>query len=325
MAENVASKAHVVWAGREEKGSWLAALPFISQAEYFRPTGGISYDTNQLISLCAPGSFRIVEAEAYSDPPAKLAEGVKRIETVSGAKAVLFAPGYSRNSETVVAFLGRGQKYFILPTSQQGMADAMEKCINGYYDHYAEEEFGIAGSPLEEGPPCETIGVAGAQGRIGTTTLARQVAAYLTDAGKKAACCTPSDRDDTPQYSLEYLVVDYGDVGSRGFVRPDFMKNDIKVIVCGVKESELPHTKKAAESPFFGGCRLAFNFCPEKDRKGIAAEICASTGQDPLFMEWSPDPDAAPESSSPYAELTGVSRERKKKGRAWPFGRRKDG
>ena len=78
-------------------------------------------------------------------------------------------------------------------------------------------------------------------------------------------------------------------------------------------------------SPFFDGCRLAFNFCPEKDRNGIAAEICAATGQAPLFMEWSPDPDAVPESSSPYAELLGVGRERKKKGRAWPFGRRKDG
>ncbi|MBS6953511.1 MAG: hypothetical protein KH230_09780 [Enterocloster asparagiformis] len=166
-----------------------------------------------------------------------------------------------------------------------------------------------------------TIGVAGALTRIGTTTQAIQIVKYLDLVGYPAAyielcnhafinSCVETYADikktrgrfslcDVNMYhsvreveeEYAFLVKDYGNFNDRDFNRISFLEQDIKVIVCGAKSDELPHTEEILRTQEFPEASYIFTFVPDDVRKSI---IESMNGYATYFVEYTPDPFCYP-------------------------------
>lgn len=295
---------------------------------YLAADGGLMLNNsmNRVIKAASGCGYIMYEAECFADSPGGFARAAVRIGEVTGTECIVYAPGYLKTSELVVACLAAGIHYFILSSVPATRLDQLGKCVNGYYKLFHEEEFGSAGQRSDE-HPCKMIGIAGSCARIGTTTLARQLQKYLESCGRRAAYCTYRDRDKVPLVNVEFLVTDYGDMGSRSFVQQDFLSQDRKAILCGVSPSEKEYTAKAVSSPYYKDARLVFNFTGSRDREDTVPELTAGFPSEPLFLGWCPDPEDLSGNQgdlNTYHEISGVEKPQKASGkRGLFFGRKK--
>ena len=148
-----------------------------------------------------------------------------------------------------------------------------------------------------------TIGFAGSQGRIGTTTQALQILQYLQLMGKKVCYIEMNDSmyiekmkriynivkyDKTKEsYTIgdiemyksdsllqisradyDYIIKDYGNV-RENFNKLSFLESDIRIIVAGAKPNEMFETTDCIREKSFFDVKYIFSFIPKEDRESI--------------------------------------------------------
>lgn len=171
------------------------------------------------------------------------------------------------------------------------------------------------------------IHIAGAMPRIGTTTLALQMARFLRETGGYDACyveacrqnyiwaCSqayegvatdratgrtdclgiemyPGERlgalrEGRPPY--DFIICDFGSVRDQQFEKQRFAGGDCSILVCGNKPNEEFAASDALADPAFGDALTVFNFTDPADYDEIRLNMSgrAATTE---FMPYIPDP-----------------------------------
>lgn len=170
----------------------------------------------------------------------------------------------------------------------------------------------------------KTIGVAGTQSRIGTTTQALQILNYLQMMGNHV-CYVEIDHyghhfvqdlqkayegikitgNCTLYQSMEFyemaaikelikkdynfIVKDFGAADDPAFNQPSFLESDIRVFVCGAKPDELPKSFEIMANPLYDDARYLFSFVAKDDQAELK-ELMADAADRTFFAEYAPDP-----------------------------------
>lgn len=261
----------------------------------------------------------------FLDSAEEIANEIIKINRVNQSRIIIYAPGFYRSAEVISALLKAGIRNFILETGYGAMQTELEKCLAGYYDVNDLDIVADYGKEEEKDRPITdyvTVGVAGAQGRIGTTTQTLQIVKYLTYKGYRACYITVAD-DSFPEavYSLygaakkmdigiryqgidlytsdvlsdvlkmdyDFYVFDYGSMERGAFQSVSFLEKNIQVIVAGMKPSELPKTEAVIEKQHYLGARFLFSFVPEGERDDVL-DMMADRKNYVGFAGFSPDP-----------------------------------
>lgn len=184
----------------------------------------------------------------------------------------------------------------------------------------------------------KTIGVAGSQLRIGTTTQALQMVLCFMELGHDAAYIEMGkqgyledlkslykDVSEDPKthaiicnniqmysskniveaykQSYDYIVKDYGSIKDPSFEKISFLEQDIKIVICGTKANEIYHVEEILEQKCYEDVRYLFNFVPQEDQQDIKA-LMGEKGENTYFSIYAPNPFAYVENEC-YSYLLG--------------------
>ena len=169
-----------------------------------------------------------------------------------------------------------------------------------------------------------TIAVCGSQPRIGATTQALQIVAYLQMMGYLAAYIALDGSDyinnmqklyqgvtedksciiyericlyqsvtepKTEDEEYEFLVKDYGAMSLSTFNRVSFLEQDIQVICAGVKPNEVFVLNDILKRPEFNDVKFIFSFVPHDQKEGVLS-MMTKRADNTFFANYNPDPFA---------------------------------
>lgn len=71
--------------------------------------------------------------------------------------------------------------------------------------------------------------------------------------------------DEIKMQNYDFFVYDYGTIGEKNFQKNAFMKDDIKIIVAGSKNTEIDAFLLVAENPAYKNCEYVFSFTDERN------------------------------------------------------------
>lgn len=193
----------------------------------------------------------------------------------------------------------------------------------------------------------KTIGVAGAQSRIGTTTQALQIMSYLQMMGnhvcyvemdhhghhfvrdmqnayenvKITGNCTVYEQMEFYEMAAikelikkdyNFIVKDFGAADNPAFNQGSFLESDIRVFVCGAKPDELPKAYDIIANPLYDDARYIFSFVCKDDQEELKA-MMENSAEQTFFAEYAPDPFTySGMNNSAYAAITAWNHDNKK-------------
>jgi hypothetical protein len=171
----------------------------------------------------------------------------------------------------------------------------------------------------------KTIGIAGSQSRIGTTTQALQMIlclhkleygaayiemgsqGYLTDlkdlfpdeVQEKAKTGSIIFQDielyrsgdivTANKQGYDYIVKDYGAVTDPEFQKLSFLEQDIKIIVGGIKANEVVFAENILKEKCYAGVKYIFSFVPPHERQNVKRSM-RKHNVSTYFASYAPDP-----------------------------------
>lgn len=171
----------------------------------------------------------------------------------------------------------------------------------------------------------KTIGIAGSQGRIGTTTQALQMIlclhkldygasyiemgdqGYLTDLkdlfpeevqiNEKTGSIIfqgielygSGDIVTANKQGYDYIVKDYGAVTDPDFQKLSFLEQDIKIIVGGIKANEVVFAENILKEKCYVGVRYIFSFVPLHEQQNVKRSM-RKHNVGTYFAFYAPDP-----------------------------------
>jgi len=171
----------------------------------------------------------------------------------------------------------------------------------------------------------KTIGIAGSQSRIGTTTQALQMIlclqrldykvayiemgnqGYLTDLKdlfldevqknektgslifQEVELYGSDDIVTANEQGYDYVVKDYGAVTDPDFQKLSFLDQDIKIMVGGIKANEVVYAENILKEKCYERVRYIFSFVPLHDRQNVKRSM-RKQNVSTYFASYAPDP-----------------------------------
>lgn len=171
----------------------------------------------------------------------------------------------------------------------------------------------------------KSIGIAGSQNRIGTTTQALQMILCLHKLDYAAAYIEMGNQDylneiqdvfpdevkiskkngslifqDVEMYDsgqivtankqgYDYIVKDYGAVTDPEFQKLSFLDQDIKIIVAGIKANEVVAAEEVLADPCYEGVTYIFSFVPSHEFQNVKMNMRKHKVKT-YFAPYAPDP-----------------------------------
>lgn len=171
------------------------------------------------------------------------------------------------------------------------------------------------------------ISVCGAMPRIGTTTQCMQLARYIQatsdykvayvecnaqdyiwsasemyQSAKKDASGGSVTIEGIPMYSqsrlseltkggvdIDFLILDFGDVNSKSFIKEEYLKGTVNIVVAGVKANEIHFTENILRDTAFSNAMYIFTHVIPSDRTDLL-ELMGNKAQNTFFAPYTPDP-----------------------------------
>lgn len=168
-----------------------------------------------------------------------------------------------------------------------------------------------------------TVGIAGCQPHIGTTTQALQLVLCSIQMGYSAAYIEMGDRNyikkldeiykgiekdannviycqSIPLYTgkqiilanrnrYDYTVKDYGCIGEPGFEGVSFLEQDIKIVVGGAKANEIEYVERIMENECYSDISYIFSFVALSEQRDVK-EMMQDQKEQTYFAVYTPDP-----------------------------------
>lgn len=253
----------------------------------------------------------VIDVTQLIDDTQIITDYICRVKKAKTSQIVIFAEGYTYRSKLITELITNGFTDYVLATGLATQADEWEKCITGYYaknpiEQVIEEKEEAKLVQESQQEKIVTIGVAGTQYRIGTTTQALQLVRYCMSKGYNAAYIEINDTNfiekccelyadveisndcviynDLHMYrydkitevlkNYDILVCDYGAITSPSFNKISFATQQMKFLVAGTKPGEITAVQNTLQSPAYNEAAYIFSFVPESDQKDILEMMC---------------------------------------------------
>lgn len=252
----------------------------------------------------------VLDRQAFGEDDAGFAEAVKEFLTMYSARVTVVCEGLKEQSSLYRGLLDAGVGNIVNGSEVEEIRSQI--CCSLSPGGMAGEDARMHMERAEEDICCfraerVRIAVAGSQRRMGTTTAALGLSAWLGSAGA-AACYVEQDGsgivsclaeaygmqphgggyrmenvrygNEIPEGGYQFAVMDYG-TGKAG-------KEDILLLVCGVKPYELKHTMEILRQYEDRQAHVLCPFVEESLREAYAAAL-GSERHRILFLEYQPD------------------------------------
>lgn len=164
-----------------------------------------------------PVDVLIYDVEAFIDPAEEIATEIAGVAKTLNAKPIIYMPSFQPGAALPQALLARDIKRYIFAGSAADLKEQLAKNIGGYFDANeraeVEEMQLIQAEANAKVENFKSIGLAGSQSRIGTTTQAIQAVKYLQHLGYKACYIQLNQAEyfDASQRSGKYRTLSYVD------------------------------------------------------------------------------------------------------------------
>ena len=247
--------------------------------------------------------YIVYDIEQYGESAEIIADVIRRIQKANNAVPVIFAPGYSHESDIVKFLMFKGVQYFIFADWEDEKKTQLEQAVQGFVNSndFENNNFSIFENTekKKEDNRFRTIGIAGVVSRIGTTTQAIQIVKYLLFKGYSACYiqmnnhrwveelaeayegveedkeiglvrykevdmyCKLEKLQDVMKKGYDFFVYDYGVYRERDFNKVSFLEKDLEMFMVGTKPGEFMRTYELIENNFYNNVIYIFNFVPD--------------------------------------------------------------
>lgn len=191
----------IIFAGSEFSGNFAKEvaqaqkwkLSFVNKANH------IDEQLNAISLAAMKGcDFIIYDTRDYIDDPEVIAERIEKVKKANGAEPIVLADTGNTKNVIIRACLARGIKLYINAgaATTSDLKDQLIKNVTGLYAGGREDIKKIEEQIEKEkikANSFKTIGIAGSQRRIGTTTQAIQMAKYIQSIGYRVALVELND------------------------------------------------------------------------------------------------------------------------------------
>lgn len=361
----------ILFVGNKEKGFFCEEIAETRKDEFQYITADLRIENQaeHILRFKEEATAIVYDIEQYANEPEEIVKWIIRIQDAIGVKSIIFAAGYSPSSNVIKLLHDAGIKNFIFSIYLGDQKEDLEYCLDGYFESFGyEEKRGITFSEVtvdeEEEERKKTkakcIGIAGAIGRMGTTTQAIQMVKYFHYSGYKAAYFEMNQhhyvedlkeayeqvehdedvgrvtymkvdmyyRIDRLQEVLnmdyDYLVFDYGVFSENGFSKISFLEKEIQIFVVGSKPGgEFEKTYEVVKNNFYNNVFYIFNFVAKTEQEDLL-ELMDEKADVTFFAQDAKDPFSFAGEGSFYEKMLPVETKNKdatKKHKL--FGRRK--
>ncbi len=188
----------MLFVGAKDRGYWLEEIH--ANVEIHGYTAHIASARDAM--LAKPYDYIVVDMEQLLDAASDIVEDLARLQAVIAGRVIIYAPGYSPESELVQEAHRHGLDLLVLAPMLGSQKQELRQAMEGHpynlprvADHVDNSPAIPAGWQQEERPEVpavdqnkepKSVAVCGCCSRIGTTTQALQIAKYLTYQGYKA-------------------------------------------------------------------------------------------------------------------------------------------
>ena len=288
--------------------------------------------TNDILSEEKDADVIIICIEEYIDEKDVIVKELRELNASTKAKLIIYARGYTKDSLMVRSLVDYDIKALIFPAFDDELIEQLDSILSGKYDAIGRDEINKIEENIKKTElkiqSITTIGVAGTERRIGTTTQAFQILQYLTYMGYKAAYIEANsnkylkleditytegtflnmvdslDEFAFDTYSIEerpgidekydFLIYDYGSLDDRFVDKNAFIKDDIKFLVGGIDVAEFYYLYKFLVNPAYCDCSVILNFVGDKDKNDFLNFIdnlksSVNTNRKYVFAPFIPD------------------------------------
>lgn len=272
----------------------------------------------------------VIDLDFFVEEPEEIVDTFLKLKAVSTAEWIFFARGYSKDSKVIKELRHHGFGKYVIAETIGDMERQLADCLSGkdnveelnklekirISDNREETEHSVSSKVYK------TIGVCGAQTRIGTTMQAIQLVKYFQSIGIKACYIEANGSDhiqsiptlyevqeqdrklgkirfenmdffyDLSQISevlsLNYAVYvyDFG-VLSEQNIYP-YLEKDLKILVCGTLPWEMDSTNKSIGQLEDKEIQYIFNFTCKSIRNDLR-KFMLEKSKDSYFSEWIPN------------------------------------
>ena len=134
--------------------------------------------------------FVIYDVDRYINEAQEIAAEIRGLVRTVGAKPIVYMPSFLPESELVRALYDKDIRQFIFGGGSYELKEQLERNMTGFFDANERKELAEIRRLQEEEASrvlaFHTVGIAGAQSRVGTTTQALQIVKYLQYMGHRA-------------------------------------------------------------------------------------------------------------------------------------------
>lgn len=131
----------------------------------------------------------IFDIDCFIDEAEILAKEIRNIANALNFMPIAYMPGYSPKSEIGKALINNNIKNFIIAGGVSDLKEQLIKILTGYFENNGRKEIDEVEEEIEADKAkrdVKTVGIAGMQNRVGTTTIAIQLVKYLILKGYNA-------------------------------------------------------------------------------------------------------------------------------------------
>lgn len=288
----------IVFVGNEEKGHFIRDVA----KKYQWDSAFVKADMNiqdQVGAILQHSDCRVIvyDVEQYVTPAQEIAEEIRKIQMANNAKVVIYASGYHPRSDMIMHLTYQGFQNIIYGDNLAEKKEELIACIEGRTTEQKElEQDELMQEESKSSGKMNSIGIAGAIMRMGTTTQAIQFVKYLLFKGYRACyiemnnhgyvkeliqayegvtvkeeigCATYQDVDlyfkpeklpEVLKMGYDYYVYDYGVYNDRDFNKISFLEKDLQILVVGTKPGEFMKTYALIDNNFYNNVLYIFNF-----------------------------------------------------------------
>ena len=150
--------------------------------------------TNDILGLVqakqCKNCIMIYDVDTFINDAEAIAAEIEAVARTFNARPIAYLPSYLPESEMAKELVSHGIKSFVFSGSSYDLKEQLDRNISGYFDANGRKEIEEIVRKQEEARSLildfQTIGIAGTQHRIGTTTQALQLIKYLQYKGHTA-------------------------------------------------------------------------------------------------------------------------------------------
>lgn len=279
------------------------------------------------IALESLYDFIILHVDELPGSHEEIADMLSRIQKVTKSIFIVLAMNYSPQSALIQNIQNIGLSHVVLSQNLSEIKHQLEQIFHLETGQSSIPVQTVIPEPIpasRTGRNFQTIAIAGANPRMGTTTQALQFVKYLLFRGQKACYIQMNGSDyisalkqgyeiqsedsslgrvtyqnvdlfekqdkiaHVRRLDYDFYVYDYGVCTSPSFQRVSFLEKDRKFLVCGTSPEELCKTNDALSEFYDTDLQYIFNLVPENERKDILSMMEEKASQ-VYFTGYTPD------------------------------------